>query len=270
VTQQHTAFVGSIPEKYDEHLGPLFFHHYARDLAGRVDPQSDGPVLEIACGTGISTENLRGALPEARRIVATDLNEPMLDFARSRRGGLANVSFEPADAGELPYPDDTFDAIVCQFGIMFFPDRARALREARRVLRSPGQLLFNVWDSLTSNPVARIAHETIANFFVDDPPSFLQIPFGFHQVDPIRELLAIAGFGAIEAETVATVATHPSARSLAIGLVEGNPGILEIRERATAPPEEVVGAVAQAIRAELGDAPVRAPLQAIVFSARRP
>jgi ubiquinone/menaquinone biosynthesis C-methylase UbiE len=270
VATQHAAFVGSIPEKYDEHLGPLFFHYYARDLAGRVDPATDGPVLETACGTGISTEFLREALSPARAIVATDLNEPMLDFARSRRGGLAGVRFERADAGELPFPDQSFDALVCQFGIMFFPDKARALREAGRVLRSSGQLLFNVWDSLDRNPVPRIAHEATERFFEGDPPSFMQTPFGFNEVDFIRKLLEEAGFEDVEAEVVSTVVERPSARGLAIGLVEGNPGILEIRERANAPPEQIVEAVAEAIRSELGDAPVQAPLQAIAFSARRP
>lgn len=270
MTTQHTAFVGSIPEKYDEHLGPLFFHDYARDLAGRVDSAAGGPVLETACGTGISTEYLREALPQARTIVATDLNEPMLDFARSRRGGLAGVRFEQADAGELPYPDQSFDALVCQFGIMFFPDKACALREAARVLGPSGQLLFNVWDSLDHNPVPRIAHRAIGRFFQGDPPSFLQTPFGFHEVDSILALLAEAGFEDVDVDVVPTVVERPSARGLAIGLVQGNPGILEIRERANAPPEEIVEAVAEALRSELGDAPVRAPLQAIVLSARRP
>jgi SAM-dependent methyltransferase len=268
MTTSHAQFVGSIPELYEEHLGPLFFRHYAQDLAGRVHSQASR-ILETACGTGISTEYLREALSDASEIVATDLNEPMLEFARSRRGSLPNVRFEVADAGSLPFDDESFDAVVCQFGVMFFPEKDRAMRDARRVLRTDGQLIFNVWESLSRNPVPRIAHETIAGFFDGAAPTFMLTPFGFHEVESIAALLVGAGFESPVVERVPTVVERPSARSLAIGLVEGNPGIVEIRERANASPAEIVEAVAKAIREELGDDPVRCPLEAIVFSTRR-
>lgn len=266
MSTSHAQFVGSIPELYDEHLGPLLFRHYAEDLAARIDAEARR-VLETACGTGICTESLRRGLPQSD-IVATDLNEPMLGFARSRRGSLEGVRFEVADACNLPFEDASFDAVVCQFGVMFFPDKSRAMRDARRVSRPGAQLVFNVWQSVARNPFARIAHETIATFFDGDPPTFLQTPFGFHEVDPIVALLEDAGFGEVRIEVVPAVVERPSARSVATGLVEGNPGIAEIRERASAPPHEVVEAVAEAIRTELGDDPVRCPMEALVFSAR--
>jgi SAM-dependent methyltransferase len=269
MTSKHAQFVGFIPEIYEEHLGPLLFRYYAQDLARRVDGHSGRRVLETACGTGISTEYLREALPDESEIIATDLNEPMLEFARSRRSSLANVRFEIADAGSLPFQDESFDAVACQFGLMFFPDKERAMREARRVLRPGGQLIFNVWNSLSRNPVPRIAHETIAGFFEGEAPTFMLTPFGYHEVDPIANLLDGAGFESVDVENVPTVVERPSARNLALGLVEGNPGIVEIRERASAQPAQIVEAVAEAIREELGDDPVRCPLEAIVFSARR-
>jgi ubiquinone/menaquinone biosynthesis C-methylase UbiE len=269
MTSKHAQFVGSIPELYEEHLGPLLFRYYARDLARRVAGDTSPRVLEIACGTGICTESLRAALASDSEIVATDLNEPMLEFARSRRASLPNVLFEIADASNLPFPNESFDAVVCQFGIMFFPDKERAMREARRVLRAGGQLIFNVWDSLARNPVPRIAHETIARFFDGEAPTFMLTPFGYHEIDPIVNMLDRAGFEGIDVESVPTVVERPSAQSLAIGLVEGNPGIVEIRERARAQSGEIVEAVAEAIREELGDDPVRCPLEAIVVSARR-
>jgi SAM-dependent methyltransferase len=268
MTSTHAQFVGSIPEIYEEHLGPLLFRYYARDLASRVDGHASRRVLETACGTGISTEYLREALPDDGEIVATDLNEAMLDFARSRRTSLPNVRFEIADACSLPFPEDSFDAVLCQFGVMFFPDKERAMREARRVLRADGQLIFNVWDSLSRNPVPRIAHETIGKFFDGETPTFMLTPFGYHEIDPIVSLLDRVGFRSIDVEKVPTVLERPSARSLAIGLVEGNPGIVEIRERARAEPDEIVEAVTEAIREELGDDPVRCPMEAIVVSAR--
>jgi S-methylmethionine-dependent homocysteine/selenocysteine methylase/phospholipid N-methyltransferase len=268
MTSTHAQFVGSIPEIYEEHLGPVLFRYYARDLAGRVDGHAGRRVLETACGTGIATEYLRGALPEDVEILATDLNEAMLDFARSRRASLPNVRFEIADACSLPFSEDSFDAVVCQFGFMFFPDKERAMREARRVLRADGKLIFNVWDSLARNPVPRIAHETIGRFFDGAAPTFMLTPFGDHEIDPIVSLLDRAGFGSVHVERMPAEIERPSARSLAIGLVEGNPGIVEIRERASAKIDQIVEAVAEAVREELGDDPVRCPLAAIVFSAR--
>ena len=265
----HARFDGSIPEKYDIHLGPLFFEHYAADLARRVIVPADGSILETACGTGISTEFLRVATDRSVEIVATDLNEPMLEYARRKRGDLPNVRFEQADALDLPFDDEQFDAVVCQFGIMFVPDKPAAIRESYRVLRPGGMLAFSIWDSLDWNPVARVAHETICRFFTENPPSFLPVPFEFHQLDPVKDMLLQSAFADIEMSIVPNVIERPAARDVATGLVEGNPTIHDVVERATAPPEAVIDAVAEALANAFGDAPLRTSLQAIVVTARR-
>ncbi len=270
MTGAHSEFVGSIPEIYDEHLGPLLFEHYATDLAARVTVPSGGRILELACGTGIATERLRAALPGGVEIVATDLNEAMLDLARSKRGNLANVIYQVADALDLPFEDGSFDAVVCQFGVMFFPDKAAGARAAARVLKPGGAYIFNVWDSLDRNPAVKVAQETISGFFDGDPPAFLLTPYGYHALDPIKALLEDAGFGTIDISIVPTVVERPSARGVALGCVEGNPGIHEIHARATAPVEQIVDAVAAALRENFGDAPLRAPMQAIVMTAIKP
>ncbi len=269
MAETHSEFVGSIPEIYDKHLGPLLFEHYAADLAGRVTVPAGGRVLELACGTGIATERLRAALPEDVEIVATDLNEAMLDLARDKRGDLPKVRYQVADALDLPFGDGSFDAVTCQFGVMFFPDKAAGAREAARVLKPGGTYAFNVWDSLDRNPAIKIVQDTISGFFDSDPPTFLLLPFGYHALDPIVALLEDAGFGAIDISVVPTVVERPSARGVARGCVEGNPGIHEIHARATAPAEEIVEAVAAALRENFGDAPLRTPLQAIVVTARK-
>ena len=153
---------------------------------------------------------------------------------------------------------------------MFFPDKAAGIREAARVLKPGGLLAFNVWDSLDWNPIARIAHETIGGFFAQDPPTFLLLPFSYHELDPIKALLLGDGFASFDISVVPAVVERPSARHVAAGLVEGNPGIHEIRERATAGPEEIAEAVANALRDAFGDAPLRTSLQAIVVTARQP
>jgi len=129
----HASFSGSVPENYNRLLGPVLFEPYARDLVARLDRRDGVRVLEVACGTGIVTRRLREELPPAARLVATDLNEPMLDEAR-RNVPLDGITWQQADAQELPFPDDAFDAYVCQFGLMFLPDKVRGFDEARRVV----------------------------------------------------------------------------------------------------------------------------------------
>jgi len=271
MTSSDAHFVGSIPETYHRHLGPLWFEPYAVDLAGRLElAAKEAPrVLELAAGTGILTRRLRERLPAGASLVATDVNEPMLAVARANLGDKAGVEWRQADAGELPFAAETFDAVVCQFGLMFFPDRARALREAARVLVPGGQLLLNVWDSLEQNPLGRIAHETIARFFPTEPPDFYKVPFGLSDTGAVRTLLESAGFEEIRAVSVPLLAQAPSAEHAAIGLVRGNPILLAIRERGMAEPDEIVAAVAAALAKGFGNWPLRVPMQAHVFTAKR-
>src|SRR6266851_4775897 len=152
VAQNDTVFAGSIPQFYDQKLGALLFAPYAADMAMRVRSLSSGRLLETAAGTGIVTRQLATHLPPDVEIVATDLNQPMLDYAAAQPG-LQRVKWQQADALALPFPDASFDAVVCQFGVMFFPDRTKAYREARRVLRPGGHLVFNVWDRIEASPV---------------------------------------------------------------------------------------------------------------------
>lgn len=264
---RHAEFIGSIPAIYDTHLGPLLFQFSASDLAKRVGAALPGKnkILEVACGTGIATEHLWQNLSPHSEIVATDLNEAMLDFAREKRGALKNVSYRQADAQALPFDDGGFDAVVCQFGIMFLPDKAKAFAEMARVLRPGGLLAFNVWDSMQYNRVAALAQETISGFFEADPPDFLTVPFGFFDIEPIRKLIADAGLSSPKIDTVCATVEQSDATSIARGFVEGNPGILQIRERAGADSEVIVAALADAIESLYGPVPLQVPLQEIVF-----
>jgi ubiquinone/menaquinone biosynthesis C-methylase UbiE len=268
MAETNVRFAGTIPELYDRHLGPVIFEPYAADLARRVAViHIDGPVLETACGTGILTRQLRAHLSPATRLVATDLNEPMLDYARAKLGGAEHTDWRQADAAALPFPPASFAAVVCQFGLMFVPDKPAAFREARRVLVAGGLFTFNVWDSLARNPFGRIAHETIAGFFPTDPPNFYEVPFGFHDPDVLRHLLAAHGFGQVEIERVTLEAYSPSAESFAVGLVKGNPVSIAIQERGV-PFDPIVEAVATALARVGGNNPFRSTMQALVVTAR--
>ena len=269
MADKHTAFVGSIPPIYDRCLGPLLFHGFADDIVARLPAKTGLRVLETACGTGIVTERLAQRLRGAGTVIATDLNEAMIEHARARLAA-AGVEWRQADATNLPFPDQSFDVVVCQFGVMFFPDKLKGAQQALRVLRPGGLFLFNTWDAMEHNAVARITHETVAKFFADDPPGFYRIPFTLHDADMVREMLERAGFERIEVQRVGTTGTSPSAEDAAFGLIHGNPIYGEIMARRPDELESVKAAVATNIRAELGDRPVRCPLRALVFQATRP
>ena len=265
----HASFTGSIPEIYDAHLGPMLFEFPAKDLANRVKDKisAESKVLEVACGTGISTHYLREALPQNVHITATDLNPAMLDFAKNKHANLSGVTFEIADALSLPFDDQVFDAVICQFGIMFFPDKSKGLSEMARALKPGGILAFNVWDSMEQNRSVALAHETITSFFEIDPPQFLTTPFGFYDIDHIKSLITQTGFTNIESHIVSETVEGLDATHIAKGFVEGNPGVIEINERATVEVSLVTKATADALEKAYGSSPLEVKFQEIVFTA---
>jgi SAM-dependent methyltransferase len=260
-------FTGAIPDYYERALGPVIFTDYAADLARRAAASSPERVLETAAGTGIVTRQLRDLLPAGSRLTATDLNEAMLDIARAKFRPGEEVTFMPADATELPFAEGAFDAVVCQYGVMFFPDKARSHREVRRVLARNGRYVFNVWDSHAHNAFGRLAYETAARFYPDDPPQFFQVPFCYHSIDAIKVSLIDAGFTDIKASVVRLAKQVADPALFARGLIFGTPLIEQIRTRAGADPERLIEALTDAFIRELrlGECPLH--MQAIVFEA---
>jgi ubiquinone/menaquinone biosynthesis C-methylase UbiE len=214
VSESDKVFAGSIPEIYDRYLVPLIFEAFATDLAARVAALSPGAVLETAAGSGVVTRALAARLGPDARYVVTDLNQPMLDHAAGRQRPDHRITWRRADALDLPFEDASFDAVCCQFGAMFFPDRIAGYREARRVLRPGGSFLFSVWDRLEANEFAQVVTDAAATVFPDDPPRFLaRIPHGYHDVGLIRDEVTKAGFSRISLSTLEETSRAPPRRA---------------------------------------------------------
>ncbi len=262
------AFSGTIPENYDRYLGPLLFEPYALDLVARL-PEGVTDALETACGTGRVTRHLREALPGSTRLVATDLNPDMVVRARIALPDVA-VEWQTADAQQLPFPDASFDLVVCQFGIMFVPDKALAYREAWRVLRPGGTFLFNTWDSHAANPLTATAQEVVMRFFTENPPRFLQIPYSYSDESTIRTHLSEAGFEQISLESVVKEGQSLAAGDVARGFVEGTPVSLAIKDRDPALLDIIREAATQALAERFGAGPTKGQLRAWVAEARKP
>jgi SAM-dependent methyltransferase len=261
-----SQFTGAIPDYYDRALVPVMFAPYAQYMARRAA----GPlrkVLETAAGTGIVTRALANALPAAR-ITATDLNPAMLEVAKARFDDSDNVVFRQADATALPFKDGEFDLIVCQFGVMFYPDKVAGFREARRVLKPGGRYLFNVWGPIAANPFAAMAVEIGERLFPQNPPRFYRVPFGYADTNAVVADAKAGGFARVEWTSVEFSQTVADWTAYATGLVRGNPMIAEIEAMDPSGPDRFRDALAGALTARFGEAPAQMPLQAFVYECR--
>jgi ubiquinone/menaquinone biosynthesis C-methylase UbiE len=264
------VFAGSIPELYDRYLVPLIFESYARDLAERVVRFRPQQVLETAAGTGVLTRALASRLPGHARIVATDLNQPMIDYAARRSLGDSRITWRQADALALPFEDQAFDVVACQFGVMFFPDKIKGYREAHRVLKSGGHFSFNVWDHIAANEFADVVTQALAKVFSQDPPLFMaRTPHGYHDGARIKEELGAAGFASISIETRDDTSKAASARDVAIAFCQGTPLRNEIEARDASRLEEATQAAADLLAQRFGSGPIEARIRAHVITAVR-
>ncbi len=270
MSNEARQFVGSIPGNYDRYMVPLIFDPYAQDIAQRVVKVKPHAILETAAGTGVVTAALSKTLSTAATLIATDLNPAMLDIAM-KAITKAGVTFQQADATALPFADESFDVVVCQFGVMFFPDKLQGYKEALRVLRKGGTFLFNVWDRIEFNEIAAIVSATLANLFPENPPSFMaKTPHGYNDIAAIKATLTAAGFVGVSAEIVPKRSHAPSAREAAIGYCQGTPMRGEIETRDAGKLELATDLAEETIIKKLGKGSIDACIQAIVFTAMRP
>ncbi|KQX85334.1 class I SAM-dependent methyltransferase [Variovorax sp. Root473] len=270
MTESDKAFSGSIPKLYDTLLVPLIFEGYATDVATLVAAFSPGAVLETAAGTGAVTRMLAPQLRADARYVVTDLNPAMLDHAATRQSADSRIEWRQADALALPFDDATFDVVLCQFGVMFFPDRVAGYSEARRVLKPGGRFVFSVWDRIEDNAFADVVSQALATMFPDDPPRFLtRTPYGYHDLALIRDDLGRAGFTNVETQTHEKLSRSPSAAEVAMGYCQGTPLRNEIEARDARMLQVATDRMEEAIASRYGTGPVEGKIQAHVIVAAR-
>ena len=268
MTESDKVFAGSIPEIYDTYLVPLIFEGFAEDLAGRTAALAPKRVLETAAGSGVVTRALAAKLASDARYVVTDLNRPMLDRAASQQAPDSRIAWRQADALTLPFDDASFDAVCCQFGVMFFPDRVAGYAEARRVLGPGGSFLFNVWDRIEANEFADTVTTAAGEVFPDDPPQFLaRTPHGYHDVALIRKELGDAGFSRISIATLEETSRAPSPRHPAVAYCQGTPLRNEIEARNAGLLDVVTDRATAAIAERHGDGPVSGKIRGHVIVA---
>jgi ubiquinone/menaquinone biosynthesis C-methylase UbiE len=267
MTETSISFSGTIPENYDEHLGTLFFEPYAKDLAARIGREHPASILEIACGTGRLTQYLSAAAPAAK-ITATDINAAMLEVAKKKVKD-ANITFSVADSGALPFDDGSYALVTAQYGVMFYPDKPKAFREAYRVLAPGGVFVFNTWDSMKNNPIMEIAQAVIEKFFPVDTPAFYSIPFSYYHEDVIMSDLRQGGFSDITIENVLYHGYSPSPRSAALGLVKGNPIYTAIMDKEPGELDVIISEMEGRFKERFGKKDLSLPLSAFVVTCRK-
>jgi len=261
-------FSGSVPANYERYMVPLLFRPYAEQLAARAKAFGPTRILETAAGTGVVTDALARALPDAE-IVASDLNQAMLDVAATRVTS-PNVAFSQADALDLPFEDSSFDLMVCQFGVMFYPDKVQGNREARRVLRDGGRYLIAIWDRIESQGLSNLAFESTAALFPDNPPMFMKRgPFSYYDTGQIERDLRDAGFEDIAIDTVEQTSRNPSAEDAARGLVYGSPMGVELEDYGPGALDSVFAHLSQSARRYEGSGGFEAPMVAHLVTATK-
>jgi SAM-dependent methyltransferase len=260
-----TSWAGEMPEVYDRALGPAVFAPVARELARRVARLSPGRVLELAAGTGIATAELLRAVPGVA-LVATDLNDAMVRWGAGRVPG---ATWRQADALALDETDASYDVVVCQFGVMFFPDRSAGFAEAARVLVPGGMFVFTVWDEVRTSTLTVAFMAALAEVLPVDTPDFLvRIPHGYADVGRIQADLRAGGLEPVEVERIVPRGSSPSAAVVAEGFCQGTPLRFALQDRGDL--HDLTMRVAESLTRRLGDGPVEGDLGTYLVSARRP
>ena len=263
--EKTSSFTGNVPANYERYLGPFLFEPYALELVSRLQEKKYPDILEIACGTGRVTAHLAKSVKHDT-LTATDLNSDMITVAKEKVKDNT-IKWIPADAMELPFEDGSFDLVVIQFGIMFFPDREKGLQEFYRVLRHGGKLIYSTWNKVQTVKAIHEGRVIIESYFGDDPPRFYSVPFSMYDDKELATITRRAGFKNITTTLIKKEGVSPSASDLAKGIVEGNPIYIAILERDASLVNTIKDHVQKVLTEKFGAKDLRSPLEAWMVEA---
>ncbi|HYI52284.1 MAG TPA: class I SAM-dependent methyltransferase [Microbacterium sp.] len=189
---------------YEDLMVPGLFGPWASHVIESANPQPGERVLDVACGTGIVARSIAPRVGSQGSVIGLDLSQDMIDVARAaaETEGLA-IEWHAGPAERLPFPDDSFDLVLCQFGLMFFADRLAALSEMHRVLKSDGRVVLSVWQSLDRHPFSQTLHDASSRRL---GKSSVGAVFSLGDPDELRRLLTEAGFQDVEIEPLSITA----------------------------------------------------------------
>ena len=199
MTQERWQLAARGPESYERYQVPSVFGPLARMFLQRIALRPGHRMLDVACGTGILVRHAAPILGPAGSIVGVDLNSSMLDVARAQAPtGGASIEWRQGDAASLPCADADFDVVLCQQGLQFFPDRAGALREMRRVLKPGGLVGLSVWCAIEQSPCHLAIAGALLRHVGPDVARRFQGPFSFGDADALKDAMGGAGFRDVE------------------------------------------------------------------------
>jgi len=263
------TFVDEIPFHYERYLAPLVFQYYAADLAQRIMVPAKGKLLETAAGTGLATRLLRYRIPADAQFFVTDISSDMLETASQHIESNGTTSFQTANAMALPFTDNTFDAVCCQFSMMFFDDKLKAMQETWRVLKPGGTFTFNTWDSIEQNEFANAVDNAVTQCLPIGTPSLYKVPYGCFDTEELKTLLMDAGFKTVHSEKISGISVANQAKQVAKGFILGTPARIFIEKYAPGTLSNVMNQTEKAIIQQFGSHSINAKMQAIVFQAQK-
>ncbi len=261
MSEKSVPFEKTIPGVYERYLGPYLYEPYAVYVTRKI---KDKPkhVLEIGAGTGRLTNHLSKKIGLDAKLIAIDINPAMLDIAK-QKVNEPNVEFQVADAQNLPFPDNSFDFVVCQFGFMFLPEKQKGFNEAWRVLKPGGQFVFVTWDKAENNITLHISQQTILHFLKATPPPFFGRAYSsMNNPDELRSYATVAGFENVIVQKITLEGQSPTAMDAAIGFVEGNAIIHEILKEGPELLQTIETTIVAKINEQVSKDPVRSELNA--------
>ena len=261
-------FSGSVPKHYDQFSGPMFFEPYAIEVSNRIDPSSVNVALELASGTGRVTRHLRTLLPSTTKLIASDISSDMLAVAKEKLKAL-DINWEMIDAQQLPFEDESIDLVVCCFGYMFVQDKLKAFTEAYRVLRPDGMLLFTTWDKLELIG-ASFVYRNIAKRYLKEPlPDSYNLPFSMYDESAIKEMLQEVGFSKVSIEKVSKLSVSATAKEASEGLTQAGVIYTAIMSQNPEWFNEIKALVEKELSGKFGEAPMVAPMSAVISQVRK-